>query len=88
MDFKVGDIVYYDKDVYANFRHYLYDRKHIITKIEEGVIYTQGYNWKYSDIESTSHDELRTSEKSLQRAIKLVSPHVWTGSKLVFNFIR
>ena len=85
---KVGDIVYYDKEVYRHFRWFLYDRHHVITKIEGRTIYTKGYGWNYIDFPSGSFNELQTSDPDLLSAIKPIHPNVWNGSKLVFNFIR
>lgn len=85
---KVGDLVIYDRDIYDKFIFFLYDSVHVISKVtEDGVIYTTGHGWNYSDIRDGSPDELKTSDYDLQIAIRLYKDKVWTGSKLVFNFI-
>jgi hypothetical protein len=85
---KVGDLVIYDRDVYDDFISILYDRVHVVTKIQDGVIYTSGHKWSYSDYRDSVPNELKTTDEDLQMAIRLYRDKVWTGSKLVFNFIR
>lgn len=85
---KVGDLVIYDRDIFDDFLSFLYDRIHVVSKIENGVIYTMGHGWNYSDYRIDSPNELKTSDSTTQLAIRLYRNNVWTGSKLVFNFIR
>jgi len=83
---KVGDLVIYDRNIYDDFINILYDTIHVVTKIEDGVIWTMGHNWNYRD--HGFPNELRTTDIELLLAIRPYKPDVWTGSKLVFNFIR
>lgn len=83
---KVNDIVIYDRDVNPNFLDFLYDRKHIITRIEHERVYTKGRGWNYNDIMSEVSNELVTDDLSTD-ALKPVKDDSWAGSRLVFNFI-
>ena len=81
---KVGDLVIYDRNIYEDFVPILYDTIHVVTKIKNGIIYTSGYNWNYSDYGYLN--ELRTLDIKLQAAIRPYKQDVWAGSKLIFNF--
>jgi len=43
MSFKVGDIIYFDKNKYSGFEDHLYNRPHEVVEVYEGYIKTKGF---------------------------------------------
>lgn len=86
MDFKVGDIITFDRSKYDSFRPFMYNKKHVITRIEDTGIWTKGFDFTYKDF--CDHEELRTknNEGQWRAIIKCERPKRWTGSKIKFNF--
>ena len=90
MVLEIGDKVYYDKNVYNGFFDFLYDKVHVVTKIEydaTGIskIWTSGDGWSY--IPYTGVSELSTSSAELRKAIKLCRDTNWQGSRILFHFV-
>lgn len=81
--FKIGDIVFFDREHEPNYRSYLYNKKHIVTYVDTDLIRTQGYGWDYTD-HGSRFSELETWNPD--GSVKLCDDKSH-GSKLIFNFI-
>lgn len=94
---KVGDIVYYDREIYDGFIEILYGRKHIVTKIENrgNSIWTKGYGWNYRDFDSCPNELITTKFRGreyVHEAIKrvtstLYNPKTWDSDSIKYKFV-
>jgi len=79
MSFKVGDIIYFDKNKYSGFKDHLYNRPHEVVEVYEGYIKTKGFLPFDRVLSTTTHSWY---------ALVKTEPidRKWEGSKLIFNF--
>jgi hypothetical protein len=84
MKFKVGDIVRFTG---CQFKEFVLDKEHIVTRVGEDYIMTKGRGWNYMDHDS-HHEELYTDKNHWAHIEIIDTNFLYNKNKLKFNFIN